>query len=201
MTTKTVEVGGKSYSVSLNSGRLNHLCTFREISDFKLTVQKKCERFGGLTTDDTPLDADELNLVSSIFATAVFDCGGLDSDVVGFLATMNVGNAFRWSYTQGQKKRFIPIFEHIGYANSMSLYKQNGRHSSYLEEGTTSSDEKIIELKMFNFDREVFSDISSKLAEYKKVISDKFPPEVVEAPVNTNDLTEEAIREYLRQGN
>ncbi len=179
---KTIVIGNKKYSIDINVSSMNHLCTFREVSNYKLTVSKKNPRFNEYEIYSNRLDEDELNLVSAMLARECVDNVCVNGDVKGFLASMSTGTSFRWSYTKEQKKVFKPIFDLIGADSSMVLYEYDD-----------------IELTMFNFNIDRLRSLSEKLETYTNVIKSKLPEEEqIEVP---SAITEEAIREYLRQVN
>lgn len=198
MTSKSIEIGNKKYTVNLDVSSMNHLCTFREISNFKLTVQKHDRRFNSYKTDETPLTEDETNLVSSLFAS-VIDLYSISHDVKGFIATLSTGNTFRWDYTQVQKKHFKPIFDVIGSDSHMVLYKEVKTYGN-VEENLPSDTTKYCELTLFNFNRNRIEEMAGNLDTYKQVLVSQLPEEE-DQPSSDGVLTEAMIREYLNQGN
>lgn len=189
MSTKEVQVNNKKYSISLDVSSLNHLCTFKELSNFKLTVQKYDTRFNEYGVCEDELDTDETNLVAALFACCITEHREYESSNKGILATMNTGNYSRWSYTLGQKKKFLPIFNLVGFDSSMVLYSK----------GDSSSLSNYTEVTMFNFNTQNISAVADNYHKHLKVLKDKEPEQAVEEQPTI--LTEQSIREYLQQGN
>lgn len=189
MSIKEVKVNGKKYSISLDISSLNHLCTFKELSNFKLTMQKHNARFDEYEECDVELDTDETNLVAALFACCITEHREYESSNKGVLATMNTGTYSRWSYTLGQKKKFLPLFNLVGFDSSMVLYSK----------GDSSSLSNYIEVTMFNFNTQNISDMADMYPEYLRVLKAKEPEQAVEEQPTI--LTEQSIREYLQQGN
>lgn len=191
MATTTKVIGDKEYSVSAAVSSFNHICTYREVHDYKMTVKKKDDRFGRFVKYNGPLSEKELQLISSMFAKNIL--GNINSDHRGIMLTLSTGNSFMWDYTKDQHVDFTPLFEVIKPSSSMPLYREEGE-KSYLLPGV-DYDDAYCELSMLHFSRETLLEHRDNYNRLVREMEEELPEP--EQPVAPQGITEDAIRQYL----
>ena len=194
MATLNKTIGDKQYSVSASVSSFNHICTYREVHDYKMTIKKKDGRFDRFVAcNDTPTEK-ELKLLASMFAKNILN-NGVNSDHRGIMLTLSTGNSFIWDYTMEQHKQFTPLFEVIKPDSVMPLYRED-ESKNYILNGVRSSD-AYCELSMLNFSCATLEDHSSQFASLVSEIEAELPEPEQEQSVAPQGITEDAIRQYL----
>lgn len=188
---KTLDVADVTYKISLRINTFNHLCSFRELSNVKLTKLVKDTQFHTKTKSNDPFTDIEYRIFTKLLKEAAKEA--VASDTKGMLITLGTGNRSRWDYVINQQKEELPFIKSLPLRGSCVLYSDPST-ATYRTPGT-HEDEGYEELTQFNVNYQElrnmsFSDVNTYVAEQEANYV------VPEATIPT--LTRESIIAHIR---
>lgn len=191
----SLTIGNITYKIAFRVDGFHHLCTFRELSDIKLTKETLEPRFNDVSISHKNFTEIEYKIFLKLFKECIINDVIDEVGHKNFLFTTGTGNRSRWSYVIDQIQHLLPFVRMIPVYNTLSLYRKEGPSAGSSQVPGTSEEDGYEELTLFNIHYNDLNDLDT--SETDAYIAEQL--EQTPAPIEeVQGVTESDIREYLR---